>query len=1086
MKQHIKYTFAAALLCCAGEAFAQQSVISGKVSELFGDKEEPLTGVNITVVNTSNRSLGGTVTNIEGVFNLPIPDGEKNLTIVISYIGMKSQRIKYTGQTKLNVRMESDSKELTNIEIVAKRTDRNDMGITQKEMVSSTQKINMDELTATSSVTSVEDALQGQLGGVDIMLGGGDPGAKGSIRVRGTSTLNTSAEPLIVIDGVPYTDPISDDVDWANANNDDLSALLNLSPTDIKSVEVLKDASATAIWGSKGANGVLLIETKKGSRGKTRFTFSSKFSSKFEPESIPMLNGDQYTALMNEAIWNAANYKGLANASNELNLLFNTPEIGYDPTYQYFNEYNQNTNWLNEVRRNTWKWENNFSMSGGGEKATYRFSIGYLKNGGTTIGTNLDRFNSSLRVDYDFSNKLHFGADFTYNQSSQDANYYDNVRSEAIGSMPNKSPYYIDPLTGQRTDQYFSYNSTFEGAFSGSNGKNYNPLALAKEGINNTVIREGKITFRTEWNILPTLTYQAYASMNLKGSKNHKFLPQSAIGVAWTDSYANRSTDGYSNSYSLQTQNKLMFIKNWKDIHQIIATGVLRTSQSTGSSYSSTTSGNASPDLSDPIIGSTVQGLSSGESESRSIQTIVQVNYTLLNRYVFQGTINMEGNSSMGKNERFGYFPAGGFSWNAQNERFLQDAKWIDEMKLRVSVGQTGNSPGGTSYFGAFKAISNGGYMDMSTIEPIRMQLNSLKWSTTTDFNIGGDFSFFKNRLRFTFDVYHRYTKDLLQKKITIPSSTGYSQLAYFNSGKMENYGWEARADVVFFQNKKWRISGYVNLSHNENKITDLPVNMNQNTFDQMKNGQYASIVEADRPVGSFYGFRYIGVYQNTQSTYARDAEGNIMYDLNNKPVVMKNGQYTCFPGDAQYEDINHDGVINQYDIVYLGNSNPLLTGGCGFSVKYDKLTLSAFFYGNFGRKIINSARMNNEAMYGKNNQAASVLNRWKKEGDDTDIPRALYGVGFNYLGSDRFVEKASYLRLKTLTLSYDLPLNLCKQWGFNRMNVFATGYNLFTWTKYSGQEPEVKQPSSPLSFAMDGSTTPISIECAIGINLTF
>ena len=1069
------------LLGSVSEALAQ-SVVSGKIFETIDGQPSPLIGANVNIVTARNRSLAGTTADIDGNYNLKIPAGESNLTLVYSYIGMKSKRIKYTGQTNLNVTLESEAISLKNFEVVGTRRDRNDMGISQKEMVASTQKISMDDIVSTSPVSSIEDALQGQLGGVDILSGGGDPGAKGSIRIRGTSTLNTDAEPLIVIDGVPYTDEISEDYDWSNSNNEDLSALLNLSPTDIKSVEVLKDAAATAIWGSKGANGVLLIETKKGARGKTSFSFTSKFSAKFEPDEIPMLNGDQYTAYMQESIWNAANYKGLSNATNELNLLYNTPEIGYDPSYRYFDEYNQNTDWLSEVRKNAIKWENNFSMSGGGEKATYRLSLGYLTDGGTTIGTNLNRFNSSLRVDYNFSDKLRFGADFSFNNSDQDANYTKNVRSMAQSSMPNKSPYYIDDITGLRTGNYFSLNSDYEGQFDGDD--HYNPVAMANESINNTNTREGKITFRANYEILPGFTWSAYASMKLKGSKNHKFLPQSAIGVPWTDGNANLSSDSYSNSYSLQTENKLIFIKNWQERHQLIATGVFRTSQSQSSSSAYTTSGNASSNLSDPINGSVVKGKGSGESEARSISGIIQANYTLLNRYVLQGTLSVEGNSAMGKDHRIGYFPAGGFSWNAQNEPFLKDVQWIDEIKLRASVGQTGGAPSGLSYFGTFSAISPG-YMDMSAVEPKSMQLNSLKWQTTTDFNIGGDFGFFNNRLRFTVDVYHRYTKDLLQKKVTIPSSTGHAQLAYFNSGKMENYGWEARADVVFIQNKDWRLSGYVNLSHNTNKITELPVNMAQDAY-TMKNGAYASIVEANRPVGSFYGYRYLGVYQNTEATYARDASGAIMKDLKGNPIIMKNGQYKAYPGDAIYEDVNHDGVINQYDIVYLGNSNPLLTGGAGLSLRWKDLTLSAFFYGNFGRKIINKARMNNESMYGKSNQSTSVLNRWKKEGDNTNIPRALYNIGYNYLGSDRFVESGSYVRLKTLTLSYNLPKKWLTKIGFQRMNVFATGYNLFTWTNYSGQDPEVKQPSSPLSFAEDNSTTPPSIEFACGFNLTF
>ena len=331
------------LLCCIGEVLAQaQKVMSGTVTELIGKTADTLVGVNVNIVNAQNRSLGGSITNLNGQYNVKIPEGENNLTIVFSYIGMKTQRVKYTGQTNLNIRMESESKTVDEVVVSAKRIERNDLGITNKEMISATQKVNMDDLVATAPVVSVEEALQGQLGGVDITLGG-DPGTRSSIRIRGTGTLNASADPLIVIDGVPYPTDISDDFDFSTANEEDLGALLNLSPNDIATVEVLKDASATAIWGTKGANGVLSITTKKGKTGKTTFNFSSKFTAKFEPNSTPMLNGSEYIAMVQEALWNSANYTGL-NADTYLKYLYDTPEINYSPNWNYFNEYNVDTN----------------------------------------------------------------------------------------------------------------------------------------------------------------------------------------------------------------------------------------------------------------------------------------------------------------------------------------------------------------------------------------------------------------------------------------------------------------------------------------------------------------------------------------------------------------------------------------------------------------------------------------------------------------------------------------------------------------------------------------------------------------------
>ena len=755
----LKYILIAIVFAATtGEAFGQAKVLSGKVTEMFGTTAEPMIGVNVNILNSQNRSLGGTVTNLDGIYNLPIPN-ENNLIIVFSYIGKKSERIKYNGQTRLNVVLKDDTQTINEVVVQGKRIERNDLGISAREQSSATQKVSMEDLVAVAPVTSIEDALQGQLGGVDIVLGGGDPGARASIQIRGGSTLNANAEPLIVVDGVPYPAEIDDNTDFSTINNDDLGALLNISPQDIESIEVLKDAAATAVWGTSGANGVLVIKTKQGVQGKTRFSFSSKFSAKFEPETIPMLNGNQYSALVSEALWNSANYIGLANSTSYLQMLYGSPEIGYQPDWTYFDEYNQNTDWLSEVRRNTQSWENTFSMSGGGERATYRFSLGYLDEGGTTVGTDFSRLNSSLNVNYKFSDKLNFYAQFSYTQSERNNNYY-NVRGEAFRKAPNKSPYYIDDETGNRTSQYFNHNenSTLDPAFNGD--KYYNPIAMANESVNRTIQRESKMNFRIKYDILNGLTYEGYVNMNIRNTKGRMFLPQVATGLAWTDKMSNRSTDTSSDLLTINTENKLMYRKNWNDKHAIIATAVFRTTETNKSSYGSETSGNVSSGLADPTIGSAVRKISSGDSKTRNINGVALMNYTLLNRYIINASLGMESNSTMGKSERFGMFPTVGLAWHLADEKFMDFSNdWMDEFKLRFSLGQTGNSASGASlYLGSYASGNN--YMDMSAITPSSMQLNKLKWETTTEYNTGLDATFLKGKLRFTVDVYQKYVKD--------------------------------------------------------------------------------------------------------------------------------------------------------------------------------------------------------------------------------------------------------------------------------------------------------------------------------------
>ena len=1066
------------LVVCTATAVAQNNVITGTVMEKFGDALEPIMGANVVLVNGQNRHVKGTVTDINGKYNLAVPADGKKLRIKVSYIGMKTQTVNYTGQTKIDFKLESNTS-IQEVTVTGQRGGRDQMGISRLEQTSATQRLDLTQIVETAPVTSVEEALQGQIAGLDINLGG-DPGARSSIRIRGTSSLSASNEPLIIIDGVPQDIDISDDFNFATANEEDFGALLNIAPANIESIEVLKDASATAIYGTKGANGVLLITTKRGTMGKTKFSFSSKYTFKSEPKSIPLLNGAQYVSMMQDAIWNAANAKGISNASSEMNMLFNNPEINYDPTYKYYDEYNVDTDWLDAVKQNAIITDNNLSMTGGGEKAVYKLNLGYYDEQGTTVGTGVQRLSAGMKITYNFSDRLRVRTDFSFSNTNKDANVLSNARSMAQSKMPNLSPYWIDPVTKQSTGVYFTPQEDFQGSYS----SNYNPVAMVNEGYNKTTQRDEKMTITLEYDFPFHLQYQGWVSMNMRTTKNKKFLPQEATGVLWTDTNANRSTDASSDAFSLQTENKLIYNNTFAEKHKLIATALLRTNDSQSFSYTSSTYGNASANLSDPVVGSIVASSGSGNSQRRSIMMIAQSVYSYDNRYVLRATVNREGNSTMGKSNRWGTFPAFGAAWNLEQEHFLSEKikKWLTTAKFRFGIGWSGTSPSGASiYLGAYQSL--GQYMNMPAVYPVRMQLDNLKWETTKELDFGFDLRLF-NKLNITFDYYDKLTSDLLLANTKLPSSTGYNTIKYINSGKMSNKGVEIRFDYEVFRNKDWTVSVNANVSRNVNKVKELPSTwvMDNYTFG---NGNYALRIVENAPVGSFYGYRYLGVYQNTNETYARDAQGGIMNDWKGEPITMKNGTELVYPGDAKYEDINHDGVINESDIVYLGNANPKFFGGGGFQVRYKQFTLTTFFYGRYGQKVINGARISLENMRGKGNQSTAVLHRWRAEGDDTDIPRALYGMGYNYLGSDRFVEDASFLRLKTLSISYNVPKKWLKKLGVNKLNVFATGYDLFTWTSYKGQDPEVTMPSAT-SLVKDNSTTPVTRRFSFGLNLDF
>lgn len=1076
------------VLMCALQTAVAQTTVSGTVTELIGNADEPCIGVNVTFVNSQNRIVNGTVTDINGRYSLKVPDEKGEMSLVFSYIGMKTLKYKYSGQSVQNAKMTADAHQIKEVQVTGSRNRRNEMGVTERQMSFATQKIDMTEITAVSPVSTVEEALQGQLGGVDI-IAAGDPGAKSNIRIRGTATINSNSDPLIVVNGVPYSTDIDDSFDFNTANQEDFAQMLSLNPNDIESIEVLKDAASTAIYGTAGANGVLLITTKKGAMGKTSFTFSTKNTFKIEPESIPMLSGDEYVAYIQDAIWNTANARGLANSSSLLEYLFDTPEINYNENWRYFDEYNQDVDWLSYVTENAFTTDNSFSMQGGGERATYRYSMSYMDEGGTTIGTNLRRFTTSMDIGYRFSEKLTVNAEYTYSDSKKEAPWTDEVRAEALRKMPNKSPYYIDDETGEMTSTYFTRQNSeeFQGEFDGDS--NFHPIIMAEDSYCDLNTKEQKMTVRANYYMNDKFSFYGYVSMKYKTVKTEEFLPQEATGVTSSSEYCNYTANSYSNNFSLQTELKGMYTNSWLDNkHQFTATAIWRTQQSKSSTSESAKYNIASSSLADPSTsGGVLDSQGSGTSETRKLSGLGSMVYTYLDRYTVQGTVNYEGNSSLGKDNRWGLFPSIGFSWQFGDEPFMKKTRgWLSQFKIRVSYGQSGNTPTGTSpYVGTYESV--GSYMEGSAITAYTMQLNNLKWETSTEIDVGVDLSFWDGKLNATFDYYRKNTKDLLQKKVTIPSYTGYStaRLAWYNSGKLRNEGWEFRVDGEIFKNKDWLIKANFNINRNINTIVELPDNLNEEQF-SLDNGEYALKLVEGTAVGSFFGFRYLGVYQNTEDTYARDEDGDIMYDLAGDPIVMSNGSYTCYPGDAKYDDINHDGKIDKNDIVYLGNCNPIVSGGGGFNIKYKNFGLTVFFHYRIGQKIINTARMESEAMYNSDNQSTAVLRRWRNEGDDTDIPRALWNYGLNYLGSDRFVEDCSFVRLKTLSLSYNFPKSFCKKFGLNGINVFFTGYDLFTITDYSGQDPEVTLPTTLTDLAEDDSQTPRSKRFSIGVTLNF
>lgn len=1066
------------LLCLIGVplgTMAQQRTLHGIVR----DNTSAMIGVNVVWENKEGRAISGVTTNENGEYWLPFLTDMKDLNVVFSFIGMKTKKIKYTGQKVLNVTLEDDNVALDEVTITVKAEKRNSMGINSENSGVARQKLDLDEF-QDMAVTSVEDILQGKMTNVDIIMDSGDPGAKSSIRIRGTSSLNSSNEPLIVIDDVPQDIDIDETFEFGTATTEDFGALVNIAPNDIANIEVLKDAAATALYGPQAAAGVLLITTKRGSKSKPRFTITNKTTVSWEPKSIPMLNASEYRTLMQDALWNAVQYNGF----NDMSLLTAYPDIRLDESYEYYDEFNRNTDWLSLVVQTPVSNETNFSMTGGGDRAVYYFSVGYLNEKGTTIGTDFSRVTARLNLDYNLSKRLKFSSSFSYSEGNRNKPYDDSKvkapREEALRKMPNMSPWVLD-ANGNATDVYFTQPKDC------IQGSQPNPVAIVHNSNINSIQRTMSANFVIDYRILSCLTFNTNIAFDLGTTKTKSLYPSEASGLIWSDDKYNKVEDATSNKMSMNTRTRLTFNKLFNR-HQLTFSGIMTTKEYNPSGYGAVIAGIGSGQLADPSAGGKVTSLSSSDSKTREVGIIGTFQYGFASRYYLTAGIRSDATSKTGRNSRWGTFPTLSLKWQLNRESFLKQHEWLSDLSLSGGWGRSGKSPSGSfTYVGTFD--TEDAYMDQSAVKPTSMQLNKLKWEVTSSLNGGLKLGFWHDKVTIDFDYYRKQTSDLLQSNMNISSITGYSKVGYFNSGKTENRGWELAInlkDIV-------KVNGFtvsvnnLNVSRNRNRVLELPSNRSEESYTK-GNGNYAVRIFENQPLGAFYGYNCLGVYQNLGETVARNANGQVMHDVNGKEITTKIfGTTSVFPGDAKYADHNHDGVIDQYDMVYLGNSMPIMTGGGSIRLAYKGLSLRTSFHFRVGQKVINRTRINTEAMYNGDNQRRAVLKRWRYEGDDTDIPRALFGKGYNYLGSDRFVENNSFLKCKDLTLSYNFPSKLINRWGLTRCNVYLTTYNLFTVTKYKGQDPETGVPSNMNSqLAEDTSMTPRARKVAFGLSLSF
>lgn len=1076
-------------------------IVSGTVSDAMG----PVMMANVIEIDGANRIISSGQTDMNGNFSFKIKDPKNKLKI--SFVGCKTKILPIKKEV-YNIMLE-DQTTLKEVTVVSKRrAGGSGLAIPKDQMSTANQSIDMKEFEGLA-ITSVDEALQGRIAGLDIVANSGNLGSGTSMRLRGVSSINSSSEPLIVVDGnVWQNDQGANSIDFSSANDEKFAELLNVNPEDIESISVLKDAAATAIWGSQGANGVIEIKTKRGTRGKTRVTYSYRLTGTWQPEGYKLLTGDEYTMLMKEAYFNP---KLNNDASNII-------EFNYDQSNPNgWNNYNKNTDWAKEVKQTGWRQNHYLSLTGGGEKAHFRIGAGYDHETGSIIKQQLDRLTSRVALDYFVSDRIKIVTNLAFTYTKNNKNYTDLLGS-AYRRMPN-TPVYEHDMNDQSTGYYYNLPTTISPELqdqvkannSADQAKLMNPVAVAN--LAKSTDTSYKITpeFQLVYNLLGTtegktqLKYEGKIVFDIANNYSDSFLPSTLNVNDWTNEYNNKTTAYSYKSLGISTTHTLTFIPYFKnEDHSMMM--MLRGQLNDGSSNNQTTTKYRQPNgINSTGTAGVISALSSGAGQWRSLYLTYSLHYAYKSRYMFDFSIRRDGSTQFGKDKRWGNFPALSLRWNVSKEPWFQDnVKWMSMLSIRPGWGIVGKQPGAEYLY--FSTYSNGkGYLDYGSTNLDNIQLKNLKWEQKKTYNLGFDFGFFDEKINGNLEIYKQYTSDLLMNNVAIPTSSGFATLSRANVGKMENTGWEFNINsngLIKFG--KLGLDINVTFANNKNVITEMDescLKLMNKDFSR-RNGDYQTRVELNKPFGSIYGFKYLGVYQYTEYTddeikgvsgpnapVVRDENGRVIKDQkgHTKPMMFCYGtgaEYEFQGGDAMYEDVNHDGNINELDIVYLGSALPKITGGFGIKFRLGRWSLNNQFNFRYGNKVINANRMNLENMYGNGNQSRAVNYRWRVEGDIASIPRALHQAGYNYLASDRFVEDGSFIRLNYSQISYSFPQKSLKKLGLTQLSFYVSANNLFCLTKYSGADPEVGYGSTGLS--LDQAQTPRSKSFTGGITVQF
>lgn len=975
--------------------------ISGIVVDAKG---EPLIGVNVLLKGTRT----GTVTEVNGKFTLPAGPA-KNPTLVFTYIGYDAQEILYQGQV-VRVQLVENSKSLEEVVVVGYGTQR------KKDLTGSVSVIKSTEIAALP-VPSISDAMQGRAAGVQV-ISSGEPGTDATFRIRGTGTINNS-NPLVVIDGLPVS-----------------GGLNQLNMEDVESLQVLKDASATAIYGSRGANGVVIVTTKRGKTagGASHINFNYSYGIQQATNTVQMLNARQFATLHNEMLSNAG--------------------LTTNPAYADPSSLDAGTDWLGSLFRTAPMQNYSLSYSNSNDKSNIYVSGNYMSQDGIVINTGFKRFTLQVNSDTKVTDFLRFGNNLTLNHDIKTSGDY-NIKNTML-ALPTQAILHDDgTYTGPVAQPLYD-------------GDIVNPIGLAKtvdkatNGYNLMGSVYGEVDLYKGFKFKSTFGIQT----NLWDSRTW------APKYVWDTSRSNDSYlfQQYNKNITWMWDNMLTYEQTFGK-HKV--GGMLGTSaQENRYSYISASKKSFASDLTQQMDNGLTQPVNGGNTSSWSLFSLMgRLNYAYNDKYLATATLRRDGSSRFGSGNKYGWFPSASVAWRISEEEFFKGLTFVNDMKVRAGYGVTGNQEiGNYSFASSLNTYAyNFNNTMVSAVIPTVMPNPYVQWEQQKQANIGIDATLFNQRVDVILDAYVKNTAKMLVP-MSVPVSSGYSDIYVpsINAGQMENKGLELTVNTKNLTGKLvWNTS--FNVSFNRNKVVSINDTVPMSTGSIGLNANLA-LIKAGLPINEFYGFKTDGIFQNQAEVdnHALQVPGNDPYNRTSA-------------GDIRFKDLNNDGVINDKDRTYLGSPNPTFIFAMNNYFSYQGFDLSIFLQGVAGNKICNANRFWSEAMDVAQNQTTATLNRWTGEGTSNTMPRAIFNdPNKNTRPSDRYIEDGSYLRIKNLTVGYTFSKQLMKQLKLSTARLYVTGQNLFTFTKYSGFDPEVG------TSGIDNNVYPVTRTYTVGVNLGF